>query len=670
MVFKRNSMGNKKLFNLICCALFFCVHAGAFAGALTGRVTDLSGNPVKDAYLIVSGPSSRSCYSSVTGTYTVTGLPDGIYYIYCYPPSGTNYVRKVLTDVYLNGNQTTTLDISLEMGGAISGRVTDQSGNPVYNAYVYTPGPDSKYSYSSSTGVYTIRGIPVGFGYTIYCEKPYGSNFISLSSSNISVEADQTSIVDFVLQPGAIISGRVTDTAGTPVYNAQISVSGPSYNYGYSFSTGGYAVKGLLSGTYTIYCYAPHDSNYISTRTANISASTGQVTTVDFVLQEGNMIRGRVTDQSGNPVYQAYVYTSGNGNYDYSSSTGGYTVRGLVSGTYRVYCDAPNNLNFIDSRVDNVTVNTGQVAEVNFVLQSGGIISGKITDDSGNPVYDARVYLSDSSNSYSGYSSSTGGYTVKGISGGVYTVYCYAPSGSNLNDVTIGNIAVNVNQVTSLDIKLLTGGLLSGRVRDTAGNPVYDARITLSPPYRYSYSSSTGGYTVKGIPGGVYTVYCYAPSGSNLMNISMDNISITGGQTTNLDFVLPAYGILTGIVTDSSGTVVYNAGISVSGPSYTSDYSLSTGGYSVKGLLSGNYTVYCYGPNGSNLSSVRMNNVFISTGQVMSLNFVLFEGGVILGTVADKYGNPVIGANIRTSDGYRSYSSYSLSTGGYRLQGL
>ena len=81
------------------------------------------------------------------------------------------------------------------------------------------------------------------------------------------------------------ITGVVRDYNGTPVYNAIVSVSGPSSGYNYTNINGTYTIIGLEPGTYAITTSPPSGVKLLPNSTiANVTA--GATTIVDFVLQQ------------------------------------------------------------------------------------------------------------------------------------------------------------------------------------------------------------------------------------------------------------------------------------------------------------------------------------------------------------------------------------------------
>ena len=131
--------------------------------------------------------------------------------------------------------------------------------------------------------------------------------------------------------------------------------------------------------------------------TVHMPQTTGGI---DFVLEEGGAISGRVTDSSGNPIPNVQIdvndYDTGEGwGGNRTDSNGEYTITGLASGDYRVRacpsCVGPDEprLNYRSEYYDNVieypaasrvSVAASQTAAgIDFQLEEGGSITGRVT---------------------------------------------------------------------------------------------------------------------------------------------------------------------------------------------------------------------------------------------------------------------------------------------------
>ncbi len=115
-------------------------------------------------------------------------------------------------------------------------------------------------------------------------------------------------------------------------------------------------------------------------------------TTRDFVLEEGFTLSGQVTDSSGAPVAQAFLSVSVNDpefrqvGRRSADNEGRYSL-GVPAGTYRV--QVFSNGRFIDKTIEDVSIS--QDLTLDITLESGVMISGKVVDQSGQPVEGAFI---------------------------------------------------------------------------------------------------------------------------------------------------------------------------------------------------------------------------------------------------------------------------------------
>jgi len=155
----------------------------------------------------------------------------------------------------------------------------------------------------------------------------------------------------------------------------------------------------------------------------------------------GGGISGRVTDQFGNPVEDAFVDAfpfegGGHGLGALTGPDGSYTITTLDPNSYRVWVTADGYANeFYDNTTDitqstPVLVEAGAVTpNINFSLSGGGSVSGVVTDEAGAPIEGAFVdaVLAAGCCSFGGaITAADGTYTVNDLANGSYLVLASA----------------------------------------------------------------------------------------------------------------------------------------------------------------------------------------------------------------------------------------------------
>jgi peptidoglycan/xylan/chitin deacetylase (PgdA/CDA1 family) len=162
-----------------------------------------------------------------------------------------------------------------------------------------------------------------------------GENINIYDSANVLLLS-----VDISQYATGIINGTVTDHNGQPVANAFIQVSGPSEDSTFIDANGSYELMGLQPGAYTVRVTPPADVNLMSTSTLT-TVIAGEITTVNFTLQQAGSIAGRVT-ANGVPIPNVHLYLSGYEPPRYATDADGrYIIPGLEAGTYTINIDAP-----------------------------------------------------------------------------------------------------------------------------------------------------------------------------------------------------------------------------------------------------------------------------------------------------------------------------------------
>lgn len=418
--------------------------------------------------------------------------------------------------------------------------------------------------------------------------------------------------------------------------------------------------------------------------------------------------------------------------YGYTDGSGHYNIGGLTDGTYYALTYAYDT--YIDELYDNIIcepycdpVNGTPIvligsATVDFALESGGSISGTITDSNTSaPIPNTYVSIYDSNGSWVtyGYSDSSGNYTATGPLAGDYyaTTYNYDNyvdelyddhlCEPNCNELTGDPITVTPGQNTSaINFALSPGGVIAGTITDSAtSNPVestiyvYDSSGNL---FAYGYTDVSGNYQVGGLLTGNYFVTtsnsvgyldelfdnipCYQ---GNCDPTSGDSVSVVQGSTTSgIDFSLDKGGSFSGQITGNGNPIPYGS-VNVydsEGFSIAYGYADESGNYSVLGLLNGNYhatTYNYYGfvnelyddiPCQNGCDTTQGTPIPVSIGaDTPGINFALDTGGRFSGKFTDETTSDPIysGVLIYDAQGIPNGYAYTDSDGTYTTyQGL
>jgi hypothetical protein len=135
--------------------------------------------------------------------------------------------------------------------------------------------------------------------------------------------------------------------------------------------------------------------------------------------QHSALVTGRVTDMAGIAVPKGslVLWKDGRGTPT-PFSDGRYATAVTAAGMYRVELKGPG---FAKSSQD-LRVEPGQIYRLNFSLQPGGVIKGKVINSGGVPVQDGDVFYREGNTSYGVSIDHDGTYKIEGLAPGQYKV--------------------------------------------------------------------------------------------------------------------------------------------------------------------------------------------------------------------------------------------------------
>jgi protocatechuate 3,4-dioxygenase beta subunit len=350
-------------------------------------------------------------------------------------------------------------------------------------------------------------------------------------------------------------------------------------------------------------------------------------------------------------------------------------------------------------------------------------LRGKLTDQQGHPISAAQVEVraAGSGDYVAGSATSANGqFSVIGLAPGSYLL-CFSPYGDTVGHSATGYLPGCYRQqpysygssgtpVTVLAGKMTSGlvdylrvaGALSGRVTDSAGQPLANVTVSVFDPDDVNQTGhntvtrADGSYTATGLDAGSYQVCFYSPgvlgaSSTGYLDECYDNrppyysgtpVPVTLGHlSTGINAQLATAGAITGRVTDPSGSPVQGISASVFGAGYGNSTSDSSGAYTITGLPTGAHTL-CF--DGSYLSSDvapygytnscagdHWLTVDVVAGQVTTVNGSVEKAGAVGGMVTGD-NSPIAGVWVTVFDSSGSQLN-SISTGDdgrYQLTGL
>ncbi len=461
-------------------------------GVLSITVTGAqSGLPIPFARTLLYDSSSpfsiNSGFANSQGQITFKNLATKEYFVSVNRPTNQNYApqfyqgKSSLTDatpINVSDGQTTSISVALEVGGVITGRLTEadtgKGRGSSHSVSVSTKdicGNPNRYNSSSvdSTGFYTLTGLETGI-YFLEVRNSFGiddpylgewyddkQEFSQATALNVT-QGMTTTNVNLALTRGATITGVVTaaDT-GLPLADHSVvayAKSGTSFDFLDLVRTnknGVYQLTALLGTTFYLHVTSfSSDSLYVSemlgdkfTLDASIPVDVsagGTKTDVNFVLERGGTITGKVTAETNNAGLGDVDVRACRPEQEFCDSattdaSGMYTITGVASGAYSIEFNTRNGDSeiYAEEFYDNkpvamqptsVTVTALVVTpNINAALAIGGVISGTVTYTDGTPARDAVIFVTDSTatRSWQERADGEGRYKVVGLPAGFYT---------------------------------------------------------------------------------------------------------------------------------------------------------------------------------------------------------------------------------------------------------
>jgi protocatechuate 3,4-dioxygenase beta subunit len=511
--------------------------------------------------------------------------------------------------------------------GSISGKITEKGSGTIqnyasvtaYNEFGRYCGYD--FLYSNSNGRYKLKNLAPGKYYvhvqsSEYQDIYYRNTTDWRKAKLVRVNKNkETRNINFKLESikgDGAISGQVQGKDGAPIMGCNVSVIDLDHNFVNSSETdtnGDYVVSNLSAGDYKICAYEESGVYvgvwYPNTRSfeeASIVKVTDAETTpnIDFILDYGGTIKGKVVGADGKPV-EAYTCSISlfdmQENYIRSGSTdekGQFAIEGIPQGTYKLKAEYYGSENLIScwyksankfQQATPIRVEPSEVENVSIKLKQGGIITGRVVSDNGQPLgYECEIIAYDENRSWSGYSytDENGDFRIQGLESGRYKLFAevernpfdwqsqpvnewyngaYFFDEATFIKVTAPKTTANV--VFSLSL----GGQITGRVAGPFRGDYWDYELTV---YAYNLKSEYAGsadvdyysgyYVINGLPSGEYRVRAVYWGEGDILTEFYDNKScfemannitvIAPTGTGNINFELDYAGNIQGFLTD------------------------------------------------------------------------------------------------------------------------
>ncbi len=534
---------------------------------LSGKIVTSAGRvPKKQVKLQLASNNmnfTRYVKLDADGSYRVEGLDPGTFLVSASREGKSSRETREIT--LKAGLEVDGADFTLIPGGVISGRVvSEEDGSPLPDISIWSQSEERRDSHSVRTderGEYRFAGLSAGL-YQVQAAVPSTWMLPRQERESlrrkVALEEGERQTVDFTVnvRPPMTIRGRVIKEDGSPADRAQIrTLKFFSREYDrrgrYSFYPDGYTDE---SGGFSL-TVEPYDKIVVLARDEDHAWSESEpvlkekgktVYEVGITLETGNTVSGKVTDAEELPLQGVAIgYVRGK-----LDTAGSYHLRPVLetttdeAGNYHLDHLPSGEQTLVASKEPyprellNVKLQTGSPEYgYDFVLQSGLKLSGYVKDESGLPLFRARVYCRGREYSpprSSIRTDSAGYFEFDGLKDSSYRLQVSYPGYPTIRDKEVRPGSV------PLVITLKKGETVSGTVLSAAtGLPVTDFKVTVKkklegkeegrpayfyPPIRYA---AGGKFTVSDIPAGKYRLEVKA---AGLASVKIDPLVVKKGK--------------------------------------------------------------------------------------------------------------------------------------------
>jgi protocatechuate 3,4-dioxygenase beta subunit len=745
-------------------------------GDITGRVTNSLGAGVQNiaVYLypsdfpdwahihgwVPTDANGNFKVSDVPGSYKIQftrddrfAVPNDVYVIAGEWYNDTTDSTKAQVLTITLGGTTPGIDAELDDGAAITGRLTNASGNPVANQWVYA---HDKYGnvlasgITNANGEYLIGGIRVEDG---TCKVRFRNNpgaeafewyndKTSFGAGDwVNIQPRQTTAgIDAQLAPEGKIQGRVEDGAGNGIPNVNViawDTTQTLVQMGSSLTNGDgfYLIRYLPTANARVQIHANTTSfatewhnnkaSYESADSLSVTAGS-TVGPIVPVLAAGGGISGTVTSQAtgaGMSGVRVELYTMAN---EFSQrvttdTSGNYSFNGVAAGNYKMFFNNANGAFFLSewygdkadfASADTLTVAAGgTLSGRHAILTQIGAVRGRVTNLSAVGIQNVTVQVRDQSNQSVGSDTtdSLGYYYIRLIPPGTYWVHFNGgPAGyasvyynGKATHASADTITVNGGEWTKyVNAQLGAPGGISGRITGPGGTGIQNIKVRIYDAFNTTtidvLTDVSGDYAATGIAPGAYRIF-FMNNGLNYVSefyndrwsfAGANDVAVLSGSTTSgVNAQLSAGGTISGTVTDGSAglsgvrAVLYDLSGNQAGFAVTTD---GGGNYSFLAVPAGSYKLFFNTrPNNVNAVSEWHNDKAVfgtadvlnvtSGGTLSGVNAVLAAGGIFSGRVtslATGVGIPEVWVTALDSGGVGIAAGLTDANGNYEVRGL
>ncbi len=456
----------------------------------------------------------------------------------------------------------------------------------------------------------------------------------------------------------------VAKDTGAPLEGATVGVYGQGGPTDTTDDDGRATLRGVRRGGHIVYAEAPGYGR--ERQVVQVPESSEVLLHQRLELERGAPVSGRVVDPNGKPVAGARVMATNAGAFApmnpehdavETDDEGKFTLPAVGKGTFRFVAlhseHPPSSTELL--HIDG----TSERSDIVIVMELGGILAGRVVDETGAPTPWATVRIGRDPESKSGATNADtrqavaaedGTFRLEGVARKPLAAFATSETASSeLVRFDLGAEGDKLDLVLTLSL----GGTIAGTVVDEAGEPLAELQVTAIPDFAngepieelsirgpaFAVTDGGGGFVIRGLRDGQYRLWAARDVGGQTPFMRKATTARVGDDDVKI--VLPADGGIEGTARFSDGKPPALMTVAVAG---AAGVPARDGVFRIDGLPAGSYDVTFRGPD---FTEKTLRDVEVEPGALVDIgNVELERGRAVKGRVVDARGRAVANATV------------------------
>lgn len=374
---------------------------------ISGKVVDPDGKPVADARVVATSasepfpvvdPRRDGVLTGADGVFAIPAVASGTWRL---TASHEGHGPATSAPITVDGVRArTNVELKLEAGGTVKGKVVDTNGKPVASAEVrvvvrgHLEWRARRQALTGPDGTFSVSSLPLR-AMDVVAAHESGASAIAAADLGEKREAEVALTLDVV----GTIEGTVVDRNGQPVGDAQVLASPVwSGNTADQFAwsvrgiqetvtdqSGAFRLTGMPAGEYKVRAGRPGASEEKMSLATPVTAKPGGPKLQLTIAGDGRVI-GKIAAE-GKPVERFFIRIGEYG-MPFTSTDGAFALP-VAAGKHSISISGPG---FVEKWQPDVVVTEGKDTDLGTIaVTPGRSISGRVLDASGTPVAKATV---------------------------------------------------------------------------------------------------------------------------------------------------------------------------------------------------------------------------------------------------------------------------------------